>query len=151
MISVVKCADEEKLGAVNTSQLLSLLDKLMQGGDLSSLPAPVAAIVPAAEAKSQVEEKNVEEEKFTPFTSDSVKSMDASMIIAAGKKYKEIIEGQKKDEKLAQEDELKRISFVYNEEKQKLDLTMKIQQARQRQSLQRKLFEKKNSKQSSGP
>lgn len=151
MISVVKGADEEKLGAVNTSQLLSLLDKLMQGGDLSSLPAPVAAIVPAAEAKSQVEEKNVEEEKFTPFTSDSVKSMDASMIIAAGKKYKEIIEGQKKDEKLAQEDELKRISFVYNEEKQKLDLTMKIQQARQRQSLQRKLFEKKNSKQSSGP
>ena len=151
MISVVKGADEEKLGAVNTSQLLSLLDKLMQGGDLSSLPAPVAAIVPAAEAKSQVEEKNVEEEKYTPFTSDSVKSMDASMIIAAGKKYKEIIEGQKKDEKLAQEDELKRISFVYNEEKQKLDLTMKIQQARQRQSLQRKLFEKKNSKQTSGP
>jgi hypothetical protein len=43
--------------------------------------------------------------------------------------------------------EVKRISLEYNEEKQKLDLMMKIQQARQRQSLQRKLFEKSQRKQ----
>lgn len=42
--------------------------------------------------------------------------------------------------------EVKRISLEYNEEKQKLDLMMKIQQARQRQSLQRKLFEKSQRK-----
>lgn len=76
----------------------------------------------------------------------SVNSMDASMIIAASKKYKEIVAEQNKVEKEAHEDELKRISFVYNEQKQKLDLTMKLQQARQRQTLQRKLFDRKAQK-----
>lgn len=46
--------------------------------------------------------------------------------------------------------EVKRISLEYNEEKQKLDLMMKIQQARQRQSLQRKLFEKSQRKAQQG-
>merc|ERR1712146_701247 len=40
-------------------------------------------------------------------------------------------------------EEVKRISTVYSEEKQKLDLMMKIQQTRQRQALQRKLLERK--------
>ena len=40
-------------------------------------------------------------------------------------------------------EEVKRISTVYSEEKQKLDLMMKMQQARQRQALQRKLLERK--------
>lgn len=51
------------------------------------------------------------------------------------------------EEKEAMAGEVKRISLEYNEEKQKLDLMMKIQQARQRQSLQRKLFEKNQRKQ----
>ena len=72
--------------------------------------------------------------------------MDASTIIAASKKYHEIVAEQNKVEKEAHEDELKRISFVYNEQKQKLDLTMKLQQARQRQTLQRKLFDRKAQK-----
>mmetsp|Transcript_15849 Transcript_15849/g.26658 ORF Transcript_15849/g.26658 Transcript_15849/m.26658 type:complete len:286 (+) Transcript_15849:227-1084(+) len=50
-------------------------------------------------------------------------------------------------EKDAMSGEVKRISLAYNEEKQKLDLMMKIQQTRQRQSLQRKLFEKNQRKQ----
>ena len=50
------------------------------------------------------------------------------------------------EEKDAMAGEVKRISLEYNEEKQKLDLMMKIQQARQRQSLQRKLFEKSQKK-----
>ena len=41
------------------------------------------------------------------------------------------------------EEEVKRISSTYNEEKQKHELTMKMQQARQRQALQRKLLERK--------
>ena len=41
------------------------------------------------------------------------------------------------------QEEVKRISSVYNEEQQKLDLMMKMQQARQRQNLQRKLLERK--------
>lgn len=41
------------------------------------------------------------------------------------------------------QNEVKRISSMYNEEKQKLDLMMKIQQARQRQTLQRKLLARK--------
>lgn len=45
--------------------------------------------------------------------------------------------------KLQMQDEVKRISSVYNEEKQKLDLMLKMQQARQRQNLQRKLLERK--------
>merc|ERR1712146_688980 len=40
-------------------------------------------------------------------------------------------------------EEVKRISTVYSEEKQKLDLMMKIQQTRQRQALQRKLLERR--------
>ena len=72
--------------------------------------------------------------------------MDASLIIAAGKKYKEIVAEQMKEEKEAHEDQLRRMSYVYNEEKQKLDLTMKLQQARQRQTLQRKLFDRKAQK-----
>lgn len=51
------------------------------------------------------------------------------------------------EEKAAMAGEVKRISLEYNEEKQKLDLMMKIQQARQRQLLQRKLFEKSQRKQ----
>ena len=39
---------------------------------------------------------------------------------------------------------MKKISSQYNEESQKLDLMMKVQQARQRQTLQRKLLERKN-------
>ena len=62
------------------------------------------------------------------------------------KKYKAILEEQKKEVKDAHEDELKRISSAYNEQKQKLDLTMQLQQARQRQALQRKLFDRKTQK-----
>lgn len=43
--------------------------------------------------------------------------------------------------------EVRRISMEYSEEKQKLDLMMKIQQTRQRQLLQKKLFEKNQRKQ----
>jgi hypothetical protein len=50
------------------------------------------------------------------------------------------LEYEKKEE---MEDEVKRISLMYNEEQQKLDLMMKIQQARQRQSLQKKLLERR--------
>ena len=47
------------------------------------------------------------------------------------------------DERILMQDEVKRISEQFNEEQQKLDLIMKMQQARQRQNLQRKLLEKK--------
>ncbi len=40
-------------------------------------------------------------------------------------------------------EEAKRIASTYNEEKEKYDLMMAMQQARQRQNLQRKLLEKK--------
>ena len=55
--------------------------------------------------------------------------------------------GRSREEKVAMAGEVKRISMEYNEENQKLDLMMKIQQARQRQQLQRKLFEKNQKKQ----
>ena len=42
--------------------------------------------------------------------------------------------------------EVRRIAQEYNEEKQKLDLNMKIKETRQRQALQRKLFEKSQRK-----
>ena len=78
--------------------------------------------------------------------SSNVTAMDASLVIAAGKKYQEIVAEQLKGQKEAHEDELKRISSAYNEQKQKLELTMKLQQARQRQTLQRKLFDRKAQK-----
>ena len=46
-------------------------------------------------------------------------------------------------DKESMQEKVKKISSEYNEEKQKLDLMMKIQQARQRQILQRKLMERK--------
>lgn len=42
-------------------------------------------------------------------------------------------------------EEAKRIAYSYNEENQKQDLMMKIKETRQRQKLQRKLLEKKQS------
>ncbi len=52
-------------------------------------------------------------------------------------------------EKIHMQDEVKRISSMYNEEKQKHDLMLKMQQARQKHSLQRKLLERKNQNSSS--
>ena len=109
----------------------------------SCLKAPVAAILSVADAKADAKG---ESEKHGLIHTSSVSAMDASLIIAAGKKYKEIVAEQMKEEKEAHEDQLRRMSYVYNEEKQKLDLTMKLQQARQRQTLQRKLFDRKAQK-----
>jgi hypothetical protein len=50
---------------------------------------------------------------------------------------------QRAIDKEALQDKVKQISASYSEEKQKLDLMMKIQQARQRAILQRKLLERK--------
>lgn len=66
---------------------------------------------------------------------------------AAGVKTPLFSVGRSREEKVAMAGEVKRISMEYNEENQKLDLMMKIQQARQRQQLQRKLFEKNQKKQ----
>lgn len=123
----------------------------MKGEDLSSLPASVAAIVPPSKdmiAEEKEESKRDgekgEEKKLPPVSpGNPFKDMDPALFAAASRKYHEIVKDQMKEEKAAVEDEMKRISNVYNEEKQKLDLTMKIQQARQRQTLQRKLFERK--------
>mmetsp|Transcript_29107 Transcript_29107/g.40004 ORF Transcript_29107/g.40004 Transcript_29107/m.40004 type:complete len:1456 (+) Transcript_29107:23-4390(+) len=154
VISAVKGADEDKLGAIDSSQLMLLINKLMNGEDTNNLPSPLAAIIPpVAEAKTD-DSKAVltnsdsfsfqnESGKISVKINNSMKNMDASMFIAANKKYQQIIADQQKDDKEATADEVKRKTFIYNEEKQKLDLTMKIQQARQRQSLQRKLFERK--------
>jgi hypothetical protein len=50
---------------------------------------------------------------------------------------------QEQAQKMRMQDEVKRISNNYSEEKQKLDLAMKVEQARQRSTLQRKLLAKK--------
>jgi hypothetical protein len=50
---------------------------------------------------------------------------------------------REKETRELMQDEAKKISSNYNEEKQKHDLLMSIQQTRQRQSLQRKLMERK--------
>ena len=60
--------------------------------------------------------------------------------------WKSATTGRSREEKESMAGEVKRISLEYSEEKQKLDLMMKIQQARQRQALQRKLFEKSQRK-----
>ena len=50
---------------------------------------------------------------------------------------------QQQTNKLLMQDEVNRISSNYNEEKQKYDLAMKMEQARQRSNLQKKLLAKK--------
>jgi len=50
---------------------------------------------------------------------------------------------QEQAQKMMMQDEVKRISNNYSEEKQKFDLAMKVEQARQRSTLQRKLLAKK--------
>lgn len=57
--------------------------------------------------------------------------------------YQQTIAQQNLLQKEALSSEVSKISSAYNEEKQKLELKMKIEQARQKQALQRKLFEKK--------
>lgn len=99
--------------------------------------APIAAILPVDKAKDDVNGETAANQELWHISKVSV--MDS-------KKYKAKVEEQKKEEKDAHEEELKRISSAYNEQKQKLDLTMKLQQARQRQALQRKLFDRKAQK-----
>ena len=56
---------------------------------------------------------------------------------------KEAFELREADARAQMQLEVKRISSAFSEEQQKLDLMLKMQQARQRQNLQRKLMERK--------
>ena len=94
-------------------------------------------VLPSPEDVHGVEREQQEEnlliEKEPPHDSIEMFTSDNKMI-------KSILAKQDKEYREA---EAKRISLEFNEEQQKHDLMMKLEQTRQRQNLQRKLFEKK--------
>jgi hypothetical protein len=135
-MNMMKKAGSEKLENVNSAQLMTLMEKLMQGDDLSTLPPSLSGMI-KSDSSAKIPLPAVDEEK-----DGSVKLLSTTNF-ATNATYREIIARQIREEKESHEDVAAKKQFVYKEQQQKLDLTMKIQQARQRQNLQRKLFERK--------
>ena len=126
MVKLVKNANGTKLEGVGLDSLMGAMDRVMRGEKLAALPV--------ASAPTGVTEGG-EEGK-------------AGESWAAAPVHKSRLREER--EKAAMQDEVKRISSMYSEEQQKLDLMMKIQQARQRQALQRKLLQRRQGAQQQG-
>lgn len=124
MFVVIVCDGFASMVQVDMESVLGLMDRYMRGERNLSLPTFQASVGPSASAESE--------------------DGDTKAQLAAARAF---AMQQRQESKLRMQDEVKRISNNYNEEKQKLDLAMKIEQARQRQALQRKLLLKKQKQQ----
>ena len=120
MVKLVKNSNGTKLEGVGIDNLMGAMDRVMRGEKL--------AAIPVASASTDASGEGGEEGK-------------ASESWATAPVHKSRLREER--EKAAMQDEVKRISSMYSEEQQKLDLMMKIQQARQRQALQRKLLQRR--------
>jgi hypothetical protein len=159
--------DPEALGRLDPRQLLDWMERNARGDGNAPFPTPAPAAgpktggfqtnailqrhpvngAPAASA-SATEEFDVSKAADMLFSSDGGggggggdSARDLGYESSGGGS-----ESKSAAQKTSLAKEVKRISLEYNEEKQKLDLMMKIQQTRQRQALQRKLFEKNQRK-----
>jgi len=119
-VGLLKRTDQSRLNGVNVSQLIDVMDRFSKKD--SGAPANSAA---------QQKEPSVED-------IEAKMEDNLSWELPAVSHTAQAIEARN-----AMETEVARISETYNEEKQKLDLMMKIQQARQKQTLQRKLLDRK--------
>ena len=122
-VTLLKRTDEGRLKGVNVGQLIDVMDRFVKKG--SSTPSSPSA---QKDTNSTVDDLEAQME-------DASLSWDAP---TAPSHTVQAIEARK-----TMETEVHRISETYNEEKQKLDLMMKIQQTRQKQVLQRKLLDRK--------
>ena len=121
-VTLLKRADEARLNTVSVAQLMDVVDRLSKRKEDSSIEA---AFHDTQENGNRSVEAKMEDDAFQswePAVSHTAQAIEA---------------------RHAMENEVTRISETYNEEKQKLDLMMKIQQARQKQMLQRKLLDRK--------
>ena len=113
VVSLVKSAEGTKLENLDLESLMTVMERVMRGERLNTLADTNADGAGGATGRNAAN--------------------NAAHVQAQ----------RDQEERVALQEEVKRISNVYNEEKQKFDLMMKIQQARQRQTLQRKLMERK--------
>ena len=111
--NLVKETGPKDISRVDMEAMMTVLDTAMKGQHITELPKFVEASAASTD----------ETPKKTGFGGADIQQQQANKILM--------------------QDEVSRISANYNEEKQKLDLTMKIEQARQRSNLQRKLLAKK--------
>ena len=108
------------IGQVSKNELMTVMDKLMSGEDISSFPSTMNIV-----ADVHAQKKNSEE-------------------IERQLKEAEIKKKRDEENRLAtMKEEVKSKTAIYSESKQKLELSNKLQQARQRQNLQRRIFERK--------
>jgi hypothetical protein len=122
-VNLLKRTDQARLKGVNVSQLIDVMDRFAKKAtDSDDVPSP-APKVSDDETVEDIESKMED---------------NLSWDLPPPSHTHQAIEARK-----TMETEVARISETYNEEKQKLDLMMKIQQARQKQSLQRKLMDRK--------
>ena len=119
MVKLVKTSNGAKLEGVGLDSLMGAMDRVMRGEKLAALPV---ASAPTDATEGGEEGKAGESWATAPVHKSRLRE---------------------EREKAAMQDEVKRISSMYSEEQQKLDLMMKIQQARQRQALQRKLLQRR--------
>lgn len=154
--SQLKGMSKEQLSQLDLNMLMDLMER-SANGERVALPAgsplkPImtnATLVRPMAVATKAEEKQSAPPKETELASPNPFSISPTHL-APLPALAPIVPNRRasvSEEKEAMAGEVKRISLEYNEEKQKLDLMMKIQQARQRQSLQRKLFEKNQRKQ----
>ena len=119
----MKESNGEEINKVDMEGVLTLLDKCMKGESITELP------------------------KFNEGSESS--KFDNGEDVAQSHVHMHN-NAKQQQAKMLMEDEMKRISATYSEEKQKLDLAMKIEQARQRATLQRKLLAKKQQQEQKG-
>lgn len=122
------------LDKVNATNLMDLMERVSKGEKIASLDQLNGIVsltvdrgaLPALSANELKADDGESWEFGTPGADDGEEYLTKRTI-----------------DKESMQEKVKKISSEYNEEKQKLDLMMKIQQARQRQILQRKLMERK--------
>jgi hypothetical protein len=157
----LKLMSKDQLARMDIGSLSEFLDRSAQG-ERPSLPGSAAAAASLPPLTKLHTNATLQRHGDAPpldhvHSADEAGHSDASTFAVAGREEGVALgahmhpatttAGRSREEKESMAGEVKRISLEYNEEKQKLDLMMKIQQARQRQSLQRKLFEKNQRKQ----
>jgi len=128
-VALLKRADEGRLQTVNVAQLIDVMDRLSKKASESGMRGTRS---PHSHDMDDLQAKMEEDSLLSWEPVNDVRSNERISHTA-----------QAIEARHAMEHEVSRITDTFNEERQKVDLMMKIQQARQKQVLQRKLLDRK--------
>jgi len=131
-VALLKRADEGRLKTVNVAQLIDVMDRIAKKASESSVPSTAGLKSPRARDIDELQAK---------MEDDALLSWEPGNDVCSKERISHT--AQAIEARHAMEHEVSRITETFNEERQKADLMMKIQQARQKQVLQRKLLGRK--------